>query len=339
MVILLDAMGGDNAPDATIRGAVKAINEIDSEIVLIGNEEIINSKVKEIYKENNISEISNRIKIHNTTETIVMEDIPTQAIKQKKDSSMVVGFNLLKEGKGDVFISAGNSGALLTGATLLVGRIKGIDRPALAPLLPSYKKSVMLMDAGANTNCKVINLVQFAQMANVYLKSVCGIEHPRIGLLNIGTEETKGNDLVKETYNELKEKAEDLEINFAGNIEGRDAFTGEIDAVITDGFTGNEFLKTVEGLGKLVKRILTENLKKNMLTTICSIPALPAIKRFAKTMDYKEYGGALFLGVKKPVVKAHGSSDEKLFYYTIKQAENFAKSGAIDKLVKQFEKN
>ncbi len=339
MVILLDAMGGDNAPDATIRGAVKAINEIDSEIVLIGNEEIINSKVKEIYKKNNISEISNRIKIHNTTETIVMEDIPTQAIKQKKDSSMVVGFNLLKEGKGDVFISAGNSGALLTGATLLVGRIKGIDRPALAPLLPSYKKSVMLMDAGANTNCKVINLVQFAQMANVYLKSVCGIENPRIGLLNIGTEETKGNDLVKETYNELKEKAEDLEINFAGNIEGRDAFTGEIDAVITDGFTGNVFLKTVEGLGKLVKRILTENLKKNMLTTICSIPALPAIKRFAKTMDYKEYGGALFLGVKKPVVKAHGSSDEKLFYYTIKQAENFAKSGAIDKLVKQFEKN
>lgn len=339
MVILLDAMGGDNAPDATIRGAVKAINEIDSEILLIGNEEIINCKVKEIYKKDNISEISNRIKIHNTTETIVMEDIPTQAIKHKKDSSMVVGFNLLKEGKGDVFISAGNSGALLTGATLLVGRIKGIDRPALAPLLPSYKKSVMLMDAGANTNCKVINLVQFAQMANVYLENVCGIKNPRIGLLNIGTEETKGNDLVKETYNELKEKSKDLGINFAGNIEGRDAFTGEIDAVITDGFTGNVFLKTVEGLGKLVKRSLTENLKKNALTMLCSLPALPAIKRFAKTMDYKEYGGALFLGVKKPVVKAHGSSDERLFYYTIKQAENFAKSGAVEKIVKQFEKN
>lgn len=339
MVILLDAMGGDNAPDATIRGAVKAINEIHSEIVLIGNEEIINNKVKEIYGKNNISEISNRIKIHNTTEVIVMEDIPTQAIKQKKDSSMVVGFNLLKEGKGDVFISAGNSGALLTGATLLVGRIKGIDRPALAPILPSYKKSFMLMDAGANTNCKVINLVQFAQMANVYLENVCGVKNPRIGLLNIGTEETKGNDLVKETYNELKEKAEDLGINFAGNIEGRDAFTGEIDAVITDGFTGNVVLKTIEGLGKLVKRSLTENLKKNIFTMLCSIPALPVIKRFAKTMDYKEYGGALFLGVKKPVVKAHGSSDEKLFYYTIKQAETFAKSGAIEKLVTQFEKN
>ena len=175
MVILLDAMGGDNAPDATIKGAVKAIKEINSEIILIGKEEVINSKIKEIYNKDNISEISNRLKIHNTTETIDMEDTPTQAIKHKKDSSMVVGFNLLKEGKGDVFISAGNSGALLTGATLLIGRIKGIDRPALAPMLPSYKKSVMLMDAGANTNCKVINLVQFAQMAIVYLECVCGI--------------------------------------------------------------------------------------------------------------------------------------------------------------------
>ena len=339
MVILLDAMGGDNAPEATIRGAIKAIKEIDSEIVLIGNEEIINEKIKEIYKKNSISEISDKIKIYNTTEVIVMEDIPTQAIKHKKDSSMVVGFNLLKEGKGDVFISAGNSGALLTGATLLVGRIKGIDRPALAPILPSYKKSVMLMDAGANTNCKVVNLVQFAQMSNVYLKNVCGIKNPKIGLLNIGTEETKGNDLVKETYKELKENAENLGINFVGNIEGRDAFTGEIDAVITDGFTGNVFLKTVEGFGKLVKKSLLESIKKNILSIIASVPALPAIKRFAKTMDYKEYGGALFLGVKKPVVKAHGSSDEKLFYYTIKQAENFAKSGAINKLVEQFEKN
>ena len=339
MIILLDAMGGDNAPEATIKGAIKAIKEIDSEIILIGNENIINKKIKELYNKENISEISNKIKIHNTTETIDMEDIPTLAIKHKKDSSMVVGFNLLKEGKGDVFISAGNSGALLTGATLLVGRIKGIDRPALAPILPSYKKSVMLMDAGANTNCKVINLVQFAQMSNVYLKNVCGIENPKIGLLNIGTEETKGNDLVKEAYQKLKEDAETLGINFVGNVEGRDAFTGKIDAVITDGFTGNVFLKTVEGFGKLVKKSLMESIKKNILSMLSSVPALPAIKRFAKTMDYNEYGGALFLGVKKPVVKAHGSSDEKLFYYTIKQAENFAKSGAIDKLVEQFEKN
>ena len=339
MKVIVDAMGGDNAPEATIKGAVKAIKEIESEIILVGNEDTINKKVKELYGKDNIKEISERILIHNTTEEITMEDIPTQAIKQKKDSSMVVGFKLLKEGEGDVFLSAGNSGALLTGATLLVGRIKGVDRPAMAPMLPSYKKGVMLVDAGANTNCKPINLLQFAQMANVYLKKIYNIEKPAIGLLNIGTEETKGNDLVKESYKLLKEEAETHGINFVGNIEGRDAFTGEIDAVITDGFTGNVFLKTTEGLGKLVKRSLTESLKKNIFTMLCALPAMPSIKRFSKTMDYKEYGGALFLGVKKPVVKAHGSSDEKLFYYTIKQAENFAKSGTVDIIRKEFEKN
>ena len=339
MKIILDAMGGDNAPEATIKGAVKAIKEIDSEIILVGNEEKINNEVKELYGKKDIKEISNRITIHNTTEEITMEDIPTQAIKHKKDSSMVVGFKLLKEGEGDVFVSAGNSGALLTGATLLVGRIKGVDRPAMAPMLPSYKKGVMLVDAGANTNCKPINLLQFAQMANVYLKKIYNIEKPAIGLLNIGTEETKGNDLVKESYKLLKQEADEYGINFVGNIEGRDAFTGKIDAVVTDGFTGNVFLKTTEGLGKLVKRSLTESLKKNLWSKICAAPSLPAIKRFSKTMDYKEYGGALFLGVKKPVVKAHGSSDEKLFYYTIKQAENFAKSGTVDIIKKEFEKN
>ena len=330
--------GGDNAPDATIKGAVRAIKEINSEIILIGNEDIINHKIKEIFNKKNISEISDRLKIHNSTEIIDMEDVPTQAIKHKKDSSMVVGFNLLKQNEGDVFISAGNSGALLTGATLLVGRIKGVDRPAIAPMLPSYKKGLMLIDAGANTNCKPINLLQFAQFANIYLRNIYNIEKPVIGLLNIGTEETKGNDLMKESYKLLKEKANDYNINFVGNVEGREAFSGEIDAIVTDGFTGNIFLKTVEGLGKLVKRSLTESLKKNLLSTIACIPALPGIKRFTKTMDYKEYGGALFLGVKKPVVKAHGSSDEYLFYFTIKQAEKFAESRAVDILKKELEK-
>ena len=338
MTILLDAMGGDNAPDAVIKGAVKAINEIKSDILLIGNEKLINERVKEIFNKESINKVSERIKIYNTTEIITMEDIPTVAIKNKKDSSMVVGFRLLKEGKGDVFISAGNSGALLTGATLLVGRIKGIDRPALAPMLPSYNKSVMLMDAGANTNCKPINLIQFAQMANIYLKNVFKIENPKIGLLNIGTEETKGNDLTKETYKLLKENSVNYGINFVGNVEGRDVFTGELDAVITDGFTGNILLKTVEGLGKFIKRSLTENLTKNIVTKIAAVPTLPAIKKFSKTMDYKEYGGALFLGVKKPIVKAHGSSDEKLFYYTIKQAEKFAENKVVDMMSNEFEK-
>ena len=339
MNILLDAMGGDNAPDAVIRGAVRAAKEIKSNIILIGNEEIINAKVKEFYGKDNIKEVSDKITIKHTTEQIEMEDIPTMAINHKKDSSMVVGFRMLKEDEGDVFVSAGNSGALLTGATLLVGRIKGIDRPAIAPMLPAYKKSFMLMDAGANTNCKPLNLVQFAQMSTIYLKNTFGIENPKVGLLNIGTEETKGNDLVKETYNLLKENAEEYGVNFIGNIEGRDCFAGEVDAVITDGFTGNVFLKTTEGLGKLVKRNLTESLKRNILTIIGSIPCLPAIKKFAKTMDYKEYGGALFLGVKKPVVKAHGSSDEYLFYFTIKQAEKFVESKAVEKMKEEFEKD
>jgi len=337
MKILVDAMGGDNAPDAVIKGAVRASKEVEAEIVLIGKEDVIKNRIKEIYKKDNVEEIANNISIHNATETIEMEDIPTQAIKHKKDSSMVVGFNMLKKEEGDVFISAGNSGALLTGATLLVGRIKGIDRPALAPMLPSYKKGLMLIDAGSNTHCKPLNLLQFAQMADIYLKNTYNIEKPKIGLLNIGTEETKGNDLMKESYILLKENAKKYDINFVGNVEGRDAFSGEIDAIVTDGFTGNVFLKTVEGFGKLVKRTLKESLKKNILSIIGSIPALPAINRFAKTMDYREYGGALFLGVKKPVVKAHGSSDEYLFYYTIKQAERFAKNKSVEMMIQKLE--
>ncbi|MBQ9297719.1 MAG: phosphate acyltransferase PlsX [Clostridia bacterium] len=338
MNILVDAMGGDNAPDAVIKGAVKAANEIDGEITLVGTTEIINSKVKEFYGKDSIEEVASNIKIYHTTECIEMEDIPTHAIKTKKDSSMVVGFKLLKEGKGDAFVSAGNSGALLTGATLLVGRIKGIDRPAIAPMLPAYKKGLMLIDAGANTNCKPLNLLQFAQMANCYLKNTYGIEKPAIGLLNIGTEETKGNELTKETYKLLKEKSKELGLNFVGNVEGRDAFSGKIDALVTDGFTGNVFLKTVEGMGKLIKKTLTESLTHSFLAKLGAIPALPSINKFKKTMDYREYGGALFLGVKKPVVKAHGSSDEMLFHYTIKQAAQFAKNGSVDMMIKEFEK-
>ena len=335
MKILLDAMGGDNAPDAVIKGAVKAANEVEAEIILIGDEKIINEKAKEFFGKN-VEDISNKIKVKHASEQIEMEDIPTQAIKHKKDSSMVVGFNMLKAGEGDVFISAGNSGALLTGATLLVGRIKGIDRPAIAPMLPAYKKSFMLMDAGANTNCKPINLVQFAQMSSIYLKSTFGIENPKVGLLNIGTEETKGNELTRLSYELLKEKSEELGINFIGNIEGRDAFSGKVDAVVTDGFTGNIFLKTTEGLGKFVKVSLTDSLKRNFLSILGSIPCLPAINRFAKTMDYKIYGGALFLGVKKPVVKAHGSSDDRLFEYTIIQAETFVENKAVEKMTEEF---
>ena len=335
MNILLDAMGGDNAPDANIKGAVNAINKVKAEVTLIGKEDVIREKIKKFYGKE-MEEISPRLKIKNATETIEMEDQPTVAIKHKKDSSMVVGFKMLKEGDGDVFISAGNSGALLAGATLLVGRIKGIDRPALAGILPAYKSQLLLIDSGSNTNCKPINLLQFAQMSTIYIRNTFGIEKPAIGLLNIGTEETKGNELVRESYQLLKEKSEELGINFVGNVEGRDAFSGKIDAIVTDGFTGNVFLKTTEGLGKFVKRTLTESLTQNLISKICTIPCLLAINRFKKVMDYKSYGGALFLGVKKPVVKAHGSSDEILFEFTIKQAEKFVENKAVEKMVEEF---
>ncbi len=334
MKILLDVMGGDNAPDANIKGAINAVNKVKAEIVLIGKEEIIRDKIKK-FTGKETKEISDRLTIKNATESIEMEETPTVAIKHKKDSSMVVGFNMLKQDEGDVFISAGNSGALLTGATLIVGRIKGIDRPALAGILPAYKSQLLLIDSGSNTNCKPINLLQFAQMASIYLRNTFGIENPTIGLLNIGTEETKGNELTKEAYKLLKEKSEELNINFVGNVEGRDAFSGKIDAIVTDGFTGNVFLKATEGLGKFVKRTLTESLTKNILSKIAAIPAMPAIKRFSKTMDYKSYGGALFLGVKKPVVKAHGSSDEILFEYTIIQAEKFVENKAVEKMIQE----
>ena len=337
MKILLDAMGGDNAPDANIKGAINAINQIKSEVILIGKQEVIENRIKELYGKN-INEISSRLSIKNATETIEMTDGPTDSIKHKKDSSMVVGFNMLKNGEGDVFISAGNSGALLAGATLLVGRIKGIDRPAMAGILPAYNSRLVLIDSGANTNCKPINLLQFAQMASIYIRNTFKVEHPRIGLLNIGTEETKGNELTRESYKLLKEKSKELNINFIGNIEGRDAFSGEVDAIVTDGFTGNVFLKAVEGLGKFVKRSLKENLGGSILSKIAAIPVLPFMKKFAKTMDYKSYGGALFLGVKKPVVKAHGSSDAKLFEFTIKQAEAFVNNKTVENLIKEFEK-
>lgn len=336
MKILLDAMGGDNSPDANIQGAINAINKIKAEVILIGKEQIIREKIKQ-FTGKEIEQVSERLKIKNATETIQMEDTPTIAIKHKKDSSMVVGFKMLKEGEGDVFISAGNSGALLTGATLLVGRIKGIDRPALAGILPAYKSQLLLIDAGSNTNCKPINLLQFAQMSSIYLQNTFGIKKPAIGLLNIGTEETKGNELVKESYKLLKEKSEELDINFIGNVEGRDAFSGKIDAIVTDGFTGNVFLKTTEGLGKFVKRTLTESFTQNILSKISYLIAHKPIKQLSKSMDYKSYGGALFLGVNKPVVKAHGSSDAILFEYTLIQAEKFVENKAVDKMIEAFE--
>ncbi len=330
MKILIDAMGGDNSPDEIIKGCVEAIDQLESEIILIGNETLINEKVKEFYKKENISEINSRLIIKNATEVISNHETPTEAIKKKKDSSMVVGFNMLKAGEGDAFISAGNTGAFMAGGLLLVGRIKGIDRPAICPMLPSYSGTgFALIDAGANTNCRPINLVQFAQMGSIYMKNVIKVENPKVGLLNIGEEESKGNELMKETFNRL---TENKTINFVGNIEGREIFSDKANVIVTDGFTGNIALKIVEGVGGMVSKILKEELMHSIWDKFLAMLLIPVLKRFKKRMDYSEYGGALLLGIKKPIIKCHGSANAKIVRCTLIQAENFAKNNVVESI-------
>lgn len=327
MKILIDAMGGDNSPDEIIKGCVQTVDELDSEIILIGDESVINEKVKEFYGKDNITEVNSKLTTRNASEVISNHESPTEAIRRKKDSSMVVGFKMLKDGEGDVFISAGSTGAFMAGGLLLVGRINGIDRPALCPILPSHSgKGFMLIDSGANTNCRPSNLLQFAQMGSVYMKNVKHVDNPIVGLLNIGAEEGKGNDLMKETYDRLKE---DEDVNFYGNIEGRYMFDDDVDVVVTDGFTGNVALKTIEGMGLMITKLLKEELTKSWWSSFLTLLLKPYLKKFKKRMDYSEYGGALLLGIKKPMVKCHGSANAKIVKFTLLQAEEFAKNDVV----------
>lgn len=336
MKILVDAMGGDNSPDEIIKGAVNSLDALESEIVLIGDEKIINKKIKEFYGKDNISQISERLSIKNTTEVIKNEESPTSAIKNKKDSSLVVGFNMLKNGEGDAFVSAGSTGAFMAGGLLMVGRIKGIDRPALCPILPTYDgKGFMLIDCGANTNCKPINLFQFAKMGSIYMNKVMHVEDPKVGLLNIGTEEGKGNDLTKEAFVKFSETDE---FNFYGNVEGRDIFNGDVSVVVSDGFTGNVTLKTIEGMGSMISKLLKEELSANIWRKLLAALLMPALKNFKKRMDYSEYGGALLLGIKKPMVKCHGTANAKIVKYTLVQAENFAKNKVVETIENEIKK-
>lgn len=324
MKILIDAMGGDNSPDEIIKGCVQTADELESEIILIGDEGVINEKVKEFYGKCSITEVNSKLTIKNASEVISNHESPTEAIRRKKDSSMVVGFKMLKEGDGDVFISAGSTGAFMAGGLLLVGRINGIDRPALCPILPSHGgKGFMLIDSGANTNCRPNNLLQFAQMGSVYMKNVKHVDNPVVGLLNIGAEEGKGNDLMKETFAKLEE---DEDVNFYGNIEGRYMFDDDVDVVVTDGFTGNVALKTIEGMGLMITKLLKEELTKSWWSSFLTLLLKPYLKKFKKRMDYSEYGGALLLGIKKPMVKCHGSANAKIVKFTLHQAEEFAKN-------------
>ncbi len=321
MKIIVDAMGGDNAPDEIIKGAVEAAKEIDATIVLVGNAKIIKDRLDKLEKRDNI-------KVKHASEVISNEEIPTKAIKTKKDSSMVVGLNMIKEKEGEVFISAGSTGALLTGALLNVGRIKGISRPALCPTLPSQKGPFVIVDAGANTNCRPDYLVQFAHMGNIYCKNVLGIKNPRVGLLNIGTEAEKGNDLTKATYELLKKE----KFNFIGNIEGRDLMPGNVDVVVCDGFTGNVMLKTIEGFGLAVFGILKDSITKGLRRKIGALFLKPALKEIKHKMDYTEYGGALLLGINGGIIKCHGTSKAKEIRSAILQAYEFEKTNTIENI-------
>ncbi len=307
--IIVDAFGGDNAPLEVIKGCERAVRELGVSIILTGSEE----KIKKCAAENGLS--LSGIEIVHTDDVFDIHEEPKEIIKSGKNSSMAVGLALLSEGKGDAFVSAGSTGALVMGATFIVKRIKGIKRIAPSPVLPGDKGSFILLDAGANTECRPEMLVQFAVMGSAYMEKVMGVKSPKVGLLNIGSEETKGRELEIEAYKLLEKSG----LNFAGNIEARDLPKGEVQVVVTDGFTGNIVLKLYEGMGsffaKRVKWIFSGAGK------LGAIFSLGKIKAFRKQMDYKEVGGSALLGVRKPVIKAHGSSDGTAFFNAVRQAK------------------
>lgn len=320
MKIIIDAFGGDNAPLEIIKGSALAVKELGAEIILTGNE----AEIKRVASENNIS--LENIQIEDCDEVITMEDEPIAVRKTKKNSSMAVGFRLLNEGKGDAFISCGNSGALCVGATTIAGRIKGIKRTAFAPVLPSNSGFFMLLDGGANVDARPEMLYQFALMGSVYMERVMGVKNPRIGLANVGTEEHKGNDLYRETFKLLS----DSNLNFVGNVEGRDLSEGVCDVVVCDGFTGNLILKTYEGVAitlmKKMKHMFTDSLKGKLAAVL----TMKDLKELKKKFDYNQYGGAPILGSAKPVFKAHGDSKAVTIRFAVELSMNYVNGNAID---------
>ncbi len=329
MKIAVDAMGGDYAPDAQIEGAARASKTIEDTIVLVGDQTLIQEKLKQYAYD------KSKIEILPTTQVVENDDAPMDAIKHKKDSSMVVGAQLLARGEVDAFVSAGSTGALLGVGTLIVKRIPGIDRPALAPMLPTEKKPYLLLDAGANANCRPEYLRQFAIMGSIYMEKALHVPKPRVALVNIGAEEHKGNDLVRAARPLLKEAP----IHFVGNIEAREIPMGEADVVVCDGFVGNVILKLTEGMGKLFSHSLKNIFYQNIRTKLCALGVKSGINAFRKQMDYSEYGGALLLGTRRPVIKAHGSSNAKAMYYAILQAKKFVDTQVTETIMKAITKN
>ncbi|MDQ0270273.1 phosphate acyltransferase PlsX [Cytobacillus purgationiresistens] len=326
MKIAIDAMGGDHAPKEIVLGAMKAIEDFkDLEILLVGNEEQIKQHLT----------AEQRISILHTDEVILGTDEPVRAVRRKKTASMVLAAQQVADGVADACISAGNTGALMAAGLFVVGRIDGIERPALTPTLPTIDgQGFLLLDVGANVDAKPEHLLQYALMGSIYAEKVRGIQNPRVGLLNIGTEEKKGNELAKNTFSLLKE----ANINFIGNVEARDLLDGAADVVVTDGFTGNMVLKTIEGTAMSVFKMLKGALTSSMKSKLAAAVLKPDLKELKGKMDYSEYGGAGLFGLKAPVIKAHGSSNANALYNAIKQTKNMVENNVSEKIKEAVKK-
>lgn len=326
MKIIVDAMGGDNAPHATVRGALDAVKEYGIEVILVGRGEEILS----VLHEDGIAELPAGVEISHANEVVEMCDNPATAFKDKKDSSLTVGLNLLKDGSGDAFVSAGSTGALLSGATLVTKRIKGIRRAAMAPVIPTGAGGAVLVDCGATAECTPEFLLQFAFMGSYYAERVLGRPEPKVGLLNIGAEPSKGTDLQRDAYLLLQKAAEEGRINFVGNVEAREAVEGAVDVIVSDGYSGNIFLKTMEGTALFLGREIKKMFMKNLKTKIAALLMKDEIKAFKKLMDAGEVGGTALMGISKPVIKAHGSSDAYAIKNAIRQAVEYKKAAIIE---------
>ena len=333
MKIIVDAMGGDHAPLEIVRGALAGQRHWGVDIVLTGDEAAIRGAVSQCGQ----SELPQGMEIVPTTQTVDMCDDPATVFRRKKDTSMGVGLTMLREGKGDALVSAGSTGALLTGATLITKRIHGIRRAAMAPVIPTTTGRAVLIDCGANAECTPEYLVQFAYLGNFYAKHVLQLEQPRVALLNIGTEDSKGTDLQKNTLEQLRQADAAGHMHFIGNIEAKEAIKGGCDVIVTDGFSGNILLKTMEGVGSFAGSALKGMFKKNLLTKLAALAVMPGLNEFKNKLDPNKVGGTAFIGISKPVIKAHGASNAEAIENAIGQAAQFASSGLIEAIEEHVE--
>ncbi len=329
MKIILDAMGGDHAPEAPVLGAMEAAKTYGAEITLVGQ----GPAILEVLKKHGIETLPSGLEIAHADDVVDMHDDPAKVIHKRKNSSMIIGLRMLAEGQGDAFVSAGSTGALLSGATLLVKRVKGIRRAAMAPAMPNKKGGkTIICDCGANAECTPEFLLQFGLVGSAYAKNVFGVENPKVGLLNIGTEDSKGGQLQKDAYALLKQAADQGLINFTGNVEARGVPLGEVDVVVCDGFSGNVLIKSIEGTAMFMGSLLKKTFRKSLFSKIGYLLCRSGVQDMMKLLDYREIGGTQFLGIQKPVIKAHGSSDALAFRNAVKQAMEASKGDFTSQL-------